>query len=69
MLPEHVVGSLQNIGLDLKTIGDTQTTIEEVQRLLYSLGQHEIASSLRQRLDLGKTNCQHSKSEIVQLCH
>ena len=33
--------------------GDAQTTIEEVQKWLHSLGQHEIASNLRQHLDLG----------------
>ena len=33
--------------------GDAQTTFEEVQKWLRSLGQHEIASNLRQHLDLG----------------
>ena len=51
---EHVIDSLKKIGFDMKTIGDTQATIEEAQSLLYSLEQHEIASSLRQCLDLGK---------------
>ena len=54
ILQEHVVDSLKKIGLDLKTIGDAHTTIEEVQSLLYSLEQHEVASSLRQLLDSGK---------------
>ena len=54
VLQEHVVDSLQMIGLDLKTIGDAQTTIEEVQGMLHSLDQHEVASSLRQLLDSGK---------------
>ena len=54
ILQEDVIDSLQQIGLDLKTVGDSMTTIEEVQRALYSLGQHEVASSLRQQLDLGK---------------
>ena len=46
-----MIDSLQQIGLDLKTTGDAQTTIEEVQSLLHSLEQHETASKL---LDLGK---------------
>ena len=54
ILQEHVIDSLEKIGLDLKAIGDAQTTIEEMQSLLHSLEQHEVASSLRQRLDLGK---------------
>lgn len=54
ILQEHVIDSLKKIGFDMKTIGDTQATIEEAQSLLYSLEQHEIASSLRQCLDLGK---------------
>ena len=53
ILQEHVIDSLKKIGLDLKAIGGTQTTIEEVQSLLHSLEQHEVASSLRQHLDLG----------------
>ena len=51
ILQEDVADSLKQIGLDF---GDAQITIEEVQRLLYSLGQHEIASNLRRYLDLGK---------------
>ena len=54
ILQEHVIDSLKKIGLDLQAIGDTQTTIEELQSLLHSLEHHEVASSLRQRLDLGK---------------
>ena len=54
ILPEHVVESLQQEGLDLNTIGNVQTTIEEVQRLLDSLGQSEIASNLRQHLNFGE---------------
>ena len=54
ILQEDVIDSLHKIGLDLKTIGDTQTTIEEVQGMLHSLEQHEVASSLRQLLDSGK---------------
>ena len=54
ILQEHVIDSLQKIGLDLNTIGDAHTTIEEVQSLLHSLEQHEVASSLRQLLDSGK---------------
>ena len=46
--------NLQQIGLDLNTIGDSQITIEELQRALYSLDQHEVASSLRQHLEFGK---------------
>ena len=53
ILPEDVIESLQQEGLDLNTIGIVQTTIEEVQRRLNSLGQSEIASSLRQHLDFG----------------
>ena len=45
-----MIDSLQQIGFDLKTTGDAQTTIEEVQSLLHSL-EHETASKL---LDLGK---------------
>ena len=52
ILQEHVVDSLEKIGLDIN--GDTQTTFEEVQSLLHSLEQHEIASNLRHCLDLGK---------------
>ena len=54
ILPEDVIESLQQEGLDLNTIGFVQTTIEDVQRCLDSLGQSELASSLRQRLDFGK---------------
>ena len=54
ILQGHMIDSLKKIGLDIKSIGDTQTTIEEVQSLLHSLEQHEVASSLRQRLDFGK---------------
>ena len=54
ILPEDVIESLQQEGLDLNTIAIVQITIEEVQRRLDSLGQSELASSLRQRLDFGK---------------
>ena len=54
ILPEDVIESLQQKGLDLSTIAIVQTTIEEVQRQLELLGQSEIASSLRQNLDIGK---------------
>ena len=54
ILPKDVIESLQQEGLDLNTIGNVQTTIEEVQQLLDSVGQSEIASSLRQHLDFGK---------------
>ena len=54
VIQEDVIDSLQQIGLDLNTIGDSQITIEELQRALYSLDQHEVASSLRQHLDFGK---------------
>lgn len=50
VLEEDVADSLKQIGLDFE---NAQTTIEEVQRLLFSLGEHEIASNLRQHLDLG----------------
>jgi len=51
ILQEDLTDRLKQIGLDF---GDAQRTIEEVQRLLCSLGEHEIASNLRQYLDLGK---------------
>ena len=54
ILQECIIDSLKKIGLNLNAIGDTQTTIEEVQSLLHSLGEHEVASSLRKLLDLGK---------------
>ena len=54
ILQERVIDSLKKIGLNLNAIGDTHTTIEEVQSLLHSLEQHEVASSLRKLLDLGK---------------
>ena len=55
ILPEDVIESLQQEGLDLNTIGFVRTTIEEdVQRRLDSLGQSELASGLRQHLDFGK---------------
>ena len=50
ILQEDVTDSLKQIGLDFE---NAQTTIEEVQRLLCSLGEHDIASNLRQHLDLG----------------
>ena len=49
-----MIDGLQQIGLDLKTTGDAQTTIEEVQIQLHLLEQHETASNLRQLLNLGK---------------
>ena len=49
-----MIDSLQQIGFDLNAIGDSQITIEELQRALHSLDQHEVASSLRQHLDFGK---------------
>ena len=51
ILQKDIIDSLQQSGLGL---GNAQTTLEEVQRLLHSLGQHEVASNLRQHLDLGK---------------
>ena len=53
ILQECVMDSLKTI-LNWNAIGDTHTTIEEVQSLLHSLEQHEVASSLRKLLDLGK---------------
>ena len=50
ILQEDVTDRLKQIGLDF---GDARTTIEEVQKRLHSLGEHEIASNLRQHLDLG----------------
>lgn len=49
-----MIKSLQQKGLDLNKIGIVRISIEELQRELDSLGQSEIASSLRQRLDFGK---------------
>ena len=54
ILQGHVIDSLKKIGLDIKSIGGAPTTIEELQSLLHSIEQHEVASSLRQHLDLGK---------------
>ena len=54
ILQGHVIDSLKQIGLDIKSIGGAPTTIEKLQSLLHSLEQHEVASSLRQRLDFGK---------------
>ena len=51
ILQEDVTDSLKQIGLDF---GNAQTTLEEVQRLLHTLGHHEVASNLRQHLDFGK---------------
>ena len=45
---------LQQKGLDLTTSGDSQTTIEEVQRLLRSIGKNETASNLKNLIDFGK---------------
>ena len=45
---------LQQKGLDLKTSGNSQTTIEEVQRLLRSIGENETASNLKNLIDFGK---------------
>ena len=49
-----MIKSLQQKGLDLNKIGIVRISIEELQQELDSLGQSEIASSLRQRLDFGK---------------
>ena len=46
ILPQDVIDSLQQSGLDLKTSGNPQATLEEVQ-------QHETVSKLRQLLNLG----------------
>ena len=54
ILPDHVIESMQQEGLDLNPTGNVQMTIEEVQLWLDSLGQSELASSLRQHLDFGK---------------
>ena len=62
-----MIDSLKKIGLDLKATGDTHATIEEVQSLLHSLEQHEVASSLRQRLDLGKQIKLHVHSNVINL--
>ena len=49
-----MIESLEQEGLDLNPTGNVQMTIEEVQLRLDSLGQSELASSLRQHLDFGK---------------
>ena len=54
--------ALQQSGLDLKTSGNVQTTLEKVQRLLQLLEQGETVSSLRQLLDLGTSVDYLSKS-------
>ena len=54
ILPKDVIESLQQEGVDLNATGNVQTTIEEVQQRLDSLGQSKIASSLRQRIEFGK---------------
>ena len=48
------MGELQQKGLDLRASGDSQTTIEEVQHLLRSIGEDETASNLRKLLNFGK---------------
>lgn len=53
ILHDNVIDCLKQKGLDLTIIGNVQTTLEEVQRVLHSLGQHEIASSLQQHLHSG----------------
>ena len=52
ILPQDVIDSLQHKGLDLNTTENVQTTLE-VQQLLHSSKEHEIASSLQQLLNLG----------------
>ena len=52
ILPQDVIDSLQHKGLDLNTTENVQTTLE-VQQLLRSSKEHEIASSLQQLLNLG----------------
>ena len=54
ILQEDVIDSLKHKGLDLNAIENVQTTLEEVQQLLHSIQQHEIASSLRRLIDFGK---------------
>ena len=41
-------------GLDLTTNENPQTTIEEVQDLLCSIGENETASNLKNLIDFGK---------------
>ena len=41
ILQGHVIDSLKQIGLDIKSIGGAPTTIEKLQSLLHSLEQHE----------------------------
>ena len=59
ILPTDVNDSLR---LEL---GNGQTSFEEVQRLLHSLGHHETASNLRQHLDLGELSQIYRKSTIL----
>lgn len=54
ILQEDMIDSLQHKGLDLNAIENVQITLEEVQQLLYSLEQHEIATTLRQLIDFCK---------------
>ena len=54
ILREDVIDSLQHKGLDLNAIENVQITLEEVQQLLYSLEQHEIATTLRRLIDFCK---------------
>lgn len=53
-LQEDVIDSLKHKGLDLNAIENVQITLEEVQQLLYSLEQHEIATTLRRLIDFCK---------------
>ena len=46
-------------------LGNAQTTLEKVQRLLHSVGHHETASNLRQHLDFGELSQIHRKSTIL----
>ena len=46
-------------------LGNAETTLEKVQKLLHSLGQHEIASNLRQHLDFGELSQIYRKSTIL----
>ena len=54
ILREDVIDSLQHKGLDLNAIENVQITLEEVQQLLHSLEQHEIATTLRRLIDFCK---------------
>ena len=71
ILQEDVIDSLKHKGLDLLAIESVQTTLEEVQQLLHSIQQHEIASSLRRNIDFGELGdfCYNKPLNVYKLIH